>query len=121
MHQGANTITQMVNEGDAFDKILRDEDAMLSNLQIDEESDEFQYTNEDLESLKLHLLIDKILEKNHIFVMLRGKLVQFYKKLEQYKEDPASVKIDNLFLRKTLSDSLKKLLRAVINTHDKRL
>lgn len=53
--------------------------------------------------------------------MLRGKLVNFYKKLEKYNIDPTSVRIDNLNLKKTLFDSVKKLLRCVIVNDDKLL
>lgn len=53
--------------------------------------------------------------------MLRGKLVNFYKRVEQFNIDPSSVKIDNLHLKKTLFDSVKKLLRCVIVNDDKQL
>lgn len=56
-----------------------------------------------------------------MFMMLRGKLVNFYKRVEQYNVDPSSVKIDNLHLKKTLFDSVKKLLRCVIVNDDKHL
>jgi len=47
--------------------------------------------------------------------------VNFYKRLEKYNVDPISVRIDNLNLKKTLFESLKKLLRCVIVNEDRSL
>ena len=82
---------------------------MIKNLHLDDDStaDFAPYNNDDLELLRLGNLKSNILDKNPIFLQLRGKLVSFYKRLELHKEDPEGVKIDNLFLRTTLCDSLK--------------
>ena len=53
-------------------------------------------------------------------MQLRGKLVNFLITLEKVKENPESVKIDNIFLKTNLFNSLKKLLRCVILVDDNR-
>ena len=98
---------------------MREEEALLRN--IDPESEEFQYSSEDLENLRLGALQHPVLDNNPVFVQLRGKLVTFYKKLELHELDPEKVRIDNLNLKKTLNGSLKKLLRIVVASDDPKL
>lgn len=113
------------NGNELFDKALREEDALYNTVKFHNENEEFLYTNEDLQNLRLGNLQSPTLEQNPVFILLRGKLVSFYKRLEKLNsEDPqvaATVKIENLHLKKTLADSLKKLLRCVIITDDSRL
>jgi len=54
-------------------------------------------------------------------VQLRGKLVAFYKRLELHELDPAKVPIDSLEHKKTLNESLKKLLRIIVASDDPKL
>ena len=94
-----------------------EQDALIKNLHLEEGNDEYAYNHDDLEILRLGHLKSNILEKNPLFMQLRGKLVSFYQRLEKMKEDP-EIKIDNLFNWKTLHESLKKLMRVVIITDD---
>ena len=75
----------------------------------------------DLSALGLNLIQCPALDKNPIYKMLKGKLVQFYQKFHDYQEDPINVKIDNLLLKRTLHDSLKHLLRTVITNEDSQI
>jgi hypothetical protein len=108
-----------------FERTLKEQDALYNSAKFDQESEEFQYTREDLENLRLGNLQSPVLEQNPLFVMLRGKLVNFYKRLERLNSDDprvaAQAKIENLRLKTTLHDSLKKLLRCIILTDDGRL
>ncbi|CDW75173.1 UNKNOWN [Stylonychia lemnae] len=109
------------NGSQLFDQVMKEQDAKLNNVQIDDENDEYMCTNEELKELNLDNLQSPILDQNPVFIQLRGKLVNFYKRLNKYNIDPQSVRIDNLNLKKTLFEALKKLLRCVIITEDRSL
>lgn len=82
-----------------------------------------------LETLHLGQLQCKHLDGNPIFQLLRGKLVSFYEGWERHQlendhsafnldDPPTKEQLDALCLKKTLTDSLKRLLRVVISTED---
>ncbi len=70
-------------------------------MHVEEGLGEFNYSNDDLEYLRIGNIKSKILDSNPLFQLLRGKLVTFLQKLERHKEHPDLVKIDNLFNRQT--------------------
>ena len=80
--------------------------------------------------LRLDQIQSEQLEGNPLFTQLRGKLVGFYRRWEVYRDtgNPATMLKttglteaevrDMIQLKKRLKDSLKRLLRVVIVTHD---
>ena len=115
-----------------FENALRKEsmalDSGLQDVIITEDVEDYSF--EDLVKLRLDQITSTQLERNQLFTILRGKLVNFYKRWEQFRNSgETSVmgknlgitheeKIETIGLKKTLKDSLKRLLRAVILTHD---
>ena len=77
-------------------------------------------SNTELELLRLGSLRSATLESNPIFMQMRAKTVSFFKLLEKQKDNP-EIRIDNKNLKRTLFDSLKKLLRVIILNEDKTL